>query len=103
MRSCWQSDPGAGMDVLGLQGMIDNLPQTVDTTFSSNLNSPAIDFGVPKTGNYFNGGSTDMLPPPPQHARRPLCIPLCRSVCIRGFLPQLSTPHSSPHPPLAFP
>lgn len=54
-----QSDPGAGMDVLGLQGMIDNLPQTVDTTFSSNMNSPAIDFGVPKTGNYFNG-STDM-------------------------------------------
>ncbi len=58
-RVRWQSDPGAGMDVLGLQGMIDNLPQTVDTTFSSNMNSPAIDFGVPKTGNYFNG-STDM-------------------------------------------
>ncbi|MGB1605186.1 MAG: hypothetical protein ACPIOQ_71300 [Promethearchaeia archaeon] len=53
-----QNDPG--MDAMGLQGMIDNLPQTVDTTFASNLNSPAVDFGMPKaTGNYFNG-STDM-------------------------------------------
>ena len=48
------------MDTLGLQGMIDNLPTTVDSTFASNLNSPAIDFGMPKpTGNYFNG-STDL-------------------------------------------
>jgi hypothetical protein len=30
-----QSDPG--MDTLGLQGMIDNLPQTIDTTFTSNM------------------------------------------------------------------
>jgi len=62
-----QNDPG--MDVLGLQGMIDNLPQTVDSTFTSNMNSPAIDFGMPKpSANYFNG-STDMSnmyggPPP---------------------------------------
>ena len=35
LHLCAQNDPG--MDVLGLQGMIDSLPQTVDTTFSSNL------------------------------------------------------------------